>query len=127
MGVTANFFDYTVSVLLNRAGFTPHTYCTAATTTNGCMPVIATSGTPSASAHSGFTISVSGIEGQKQGLMFYGISGADALPWSVGSSSYLCVKTPTQRSLVQSSGGTANACDGVFTLDFNNYLFTCIG
>jgi hypothetical protein len=93
------------------------TYCTAGTTTNGCAPSISSSGAPSASAGSGFTIAVAGVEGQRSGIVFYGISGATAAPWATGSTSFLCVKPPTQRTAAQSSGGTNNACDGSLTLD----------
>jgi hypothetical protein len=34
----------------------------------------------------------------------------------------LCVKAPTQRTGVQNSGGTLNACNGTMTLDVFNYL-----
>jgi hypothetical protein len=33
----------------------------------------------------------------------------------------LCVKSPTQRTVVQSSGGTAGACDGQLVLDWNAF------
>jgi hypothetical protein len=33
----------------------------------------------------------------------------------------LCVKAPTQRTAVQSSGGTANFCNGTFSLNWDAY------
>ncbi len=93
-------------------------YCTAGTSTNGCVPSISATGTPSASAASGFTISVANVEGQKQGLMFYGVSGQAIAPWGSGGTSFLCVKAPTQRLGAQSSGGTASACDGSLSNDW---------
>jgi hypothetical protein len=108
-------------VLVPPCGSTT-TYCTAGTSTNGCVPSIVGSGTPSATAGSGFTISVGGAEGQKQGLLFYGVSGSQANPWSGTSTSFLCVKSPTQRTPAQNSGGTAGACDGVLALDWNLYI-----
>ena len=95
-------------------------YCTAGTTTNGCVPAMSGAGTPSASAASGFTLSAANIEGQKQGLFFYSVSGPAASPWGAGSS-FLCVKTPTQRMGSLTSGGTLNACDGSFAQDWNAY------
>jgi hypothetical protein len=88
------------------------------------VPSISGSGTPSATAGSGFTIAASSVEGQKQGVLFYGVdnSGFTPPPWSLGSSSFLCVKAPVQRTLVQSSGGTSNACDGTLSLDWNAYI-----
>ena len=88
------------------------TYCTAGTSTNGCMPSISSTGSPSLAATSGFSINVANVEGQKQGLLFYGLSGQTALPWAAGSTSFFCVKSPTQRMAAQLSGGTFGACDG---------------
>jgi hypothetical protein len=101
-------------------------YCTAGTTTSGCVPAISGTGNASASAGSGFTISISDVEGQKAGLLFYGLTGAKAAPWGAGTS-YLCVKAPTQRMPPQDSGGTAGACDGVLSEDWNLYVATHLG
>jgi hypothetical protein len=106
-----------------RAGFFSGPYCTAGTTSNGCLASIGGAGTPSVSSGSGYTLSVISVEGQQQGLIFYGInnSGFTASVWG-GGSSYLCVKAPMQRMGVLYSGGTSGACDGAFALDFNAYL-----
>jgi hypothetical protein len=99
-------------------------YCTAGTTTHGCVPAIAGNGVPSATATSGFTISVNNVEGQRAGLIFYGMSNTGWSPttWGNGSTSYLCVKAPTQRTPTQNSGGSLNACNGVFALDWNAFI-----
>lgn len=97
---------------------TTYSYCTAGTSSNGCVPAISGTGMPSASTPSGFTIAVANVEGLKQGLLFYGVSGQIATPWSAGSSSYLCVKSPTQRMPAQAAGGTAGACDGALSNDW---------
>jgi hypothetical protein len=80
-------------------------------------------GVPSASFASSFTLDVSSVEGQKQGLIFYGLdnSGFAPVPWGA-STSFLCVKAPLQRTPAQSSGGSAGACDGALALDWNAYL-----
>jgi Tol biopolymer transport system component len=106
-------------------GEPPSSYCTAGTTTNGCVSAISSTGTPSATAGSGFTIAVTAMEGQKQALLFYGTdnSGFAALPWGPGPS-WLCVKPPVQRTGVYSSGGSFNACDGALALDWNSYVAT---
>lgn len=98
-------------------------YCTAGTTSNGCVPAIGWTGTPSTTAPSGFTISVANLEGEKTGLIFYGISGPAAIPWGVGTS-YMCVAAPNQRTGTQNSGGTNGACDGTLALDWNDYVAT---
>jgi len=100
----------------------PVAYCTAGTSTHGCVPSITATGTPSASATSGFTLAVAGAEGQKAGLMFYGLSGRAAAPWSSGGSSFLCVKAPTQRMALADSGGTQGVCDGAFNADWLAFL-----
>ncbi len=100
-------------------------YCTAGTSTAGCVPVIATTGLPSASASSGFVVDINGLEGQRAGLVFYTVLGPrPPVLWAPGSSSYLCVKSPTQRTGSQNSGGTAGACNGSFTLDVLDYWST---
>ena len=93
-------------------------YCTAGTSTNGCVPSISSTGTPSSAATSGFFIDVANVEGQKQGLVFYGLSGPVAAPVTLGSPSFFCVKSPTQRLNAQNSGGTLGACDGNLSRDW---------
>ena len=98
-------------------------YCTSGVTSSGCAPTISASGAPSAAASSGFTLTVAGVEGQKDGHLFYGLSGPHAAPWG-GSSHFLCVKAPSQRTGTQNSGGTAGACDGAIALDWCAYVAT---
>ena len=97
-------------------------YCTAGTSTSGCVPVIVASGVPSLSATSGFTISVAHLEAQRAGLIFYGVSGRSASPWGPGSSSYLCVKSPTQRLPAQNSGGPSGSCEGAMSDDWLAFI-----
>jgi hypothetical protein len=103
---------------------TPATYCTAGTTTNGCNASIGATGTPTIGQTSGFSIGVSNVEGQKAGIVFYGIdnTGFTPTPWAVGSTSFLCVKAPTQRMTTQSSGGTAGQCNGALSIDWLAYI-----
>ena len=97
------------------------TYCTAGTTTNGCTALIEGNNDASAAGLIDFEIAISGVEGQKSGLIFYGVSGPLASPWGMGSS-FLCVKAPTQRTPPQSSGGLANTCTGTLVLDWDAYV-----
>jgi hypothetical protein len=55
-------------------------YCTAGTSSNGCVATMSASGTPSASASSGFVLSAHSLEGVKLGLFFYGTAGIAAVP-----------------------------------------------
>jgi hypothetical protein len=86
------------------------------------VPSISSTGSPSAGSASGFTIHVANLEGAKQGLIFYGVSGRMISPWGSGGSSFLCVKAPTQRMSLLSSGGTSNQCNGAFNVDWLAFL-----
>gem|GEM_PF-6729423 len=98
-------------------------YCTAGTTTHGCTPTISGVIIPRANASSSFTLVVTGVEGDKAGLIFYGAGGAQAVPFGSGVST-LCIASPLQRTPVMSSGGTSGMCDGVLSLDWNQFRST---
>lgn len=99
-------------------------YCTAGTSSTGCIPAIGYAGTPSIAASSGFTLSAVNVNGQKSGLFFYGLSGRNASPWGAGSVSILCVKPPVQRMSALNSGGTLGACDGSLAQDWLAFVAT---
>ena len=99
----------------------PVAYCTAKTNALGCIPVIAGSGSPSASAGSGFIVTATSVRNNKNGLLFYGVSGRNALPFQGGT---LCVATPVKRTGSTNSGGTpapANDCSGIYAIDMNQF------
>ena len=98
------------------------TYCSTSTTSNGCSPQMSAAGNPGVGASSGFLLAASGVEGQRQGLLFYGLLGPKAAAWAPGNTSTLCVRSPLQRTVVASSGGAAGTCTGALTLDFQSYL-----
>lgn len=100
-------------------------YCTAGFTSNGCTAMIHASGAPSASASSGFTITVTGAEPQKQSILFYGINNAGfvPVPWGTGTS-WLCVKPPQQRMGLLNTGGTLGSCNGMFAMDWLAFVAT---
>jgi len=102
--------------LLGAGG--PPTYCTAGTSASGCNASIAASGTPSASAGSGFELLASGVEGNKDGLFFYGKSGRQANPWGNGTS-FQCVVPPVKRGGLLSAVGAPGTCGGSFAQDLN--------
>jgi hypothetical protein len=95
----------------------PSVYCTSQTSTAGCTPSIGWTGTPSASAGSGFLITASGVQQSQFGLMIYGTNGPAANPFNGGT---LCMVAPL-RTPVQNSGGTP-PCGGSFSLDFNAFI-----
>jgi hypothetical protein len=97
----------------------PEVYCTAGPSASGCTALISTSDfMASATATSGFTVDVTGVEGQKNGLIFFGITGKTLTPWGTAGS-YMCVAPPRYRTPVQQGVGTLGACDGAMTIDFN--------
>ncbi len=100
----------------------PVAYCTGSTTTQGCAPTLSANGTPSVAASSGFTLDCANLDGQRAGLVFYGRNGRESLSWASGSTSFLCVKLPLQRTPSQSTGGTVGQCDGTISLDFLAYM-----
>jgi hypothetical protein len=96
----------------------PSVYCTAKTTSSGCSPSLSTSGAPSASAASGFTILASQVEAKNVGIFFFGTGGPASTPFQGG---FLCVQSPVTRVAPQAAGGSA-ACSGAYSLDFNAWL-----
>ena len=96
-------------------------YCTAGTSANGCQATISSTGSPSAGATSGFTIDVTGVEGNKDGLIFWGSAGRQANSWGNGTS-YQCVVPPVKRTGLQLGNGGAGTCGGTFSIDFNQWM-----
>lgn len=100
----------------------PAVYCTAKTSSQGCLPAISAVGTPSASAGSGFVVACDGVPSGMIGLLFYSRDGAAAAPFQGGT---LCLSGAITRTPGQDSGGTlppGSACDGHFALDFNAWI-----
>jgi len=96
-------------------------YCTAGTSGAGCAAALTAVGVPRASATSGFVLQANQVEGQRQGLIFYGVSGRIALAWGLNSGFY-CVKQPTQRTPPQSSGGSLGQCNGALAFDWSAFV-----
>jgi hypothetical protein len=94
------------------------TYCTAGTSASGCQAAMSAAGVPSASATSGFSLLATGVEGNKNGLFFFGTNGRQANPWGNGTS-YQCVVPPVERTPLMPGAGTVGSCDGSFALDLN--------
>jgi hypothetical protein len=102
----------------------PTPYCTPGTSTSGCTPSINANVQPNTTPTAGCVITTSGVEGQKQGLFFYGVdnAGFTPLPWAVGSTSFLCVKPPTTRlGAPANSGGTFGQCDGSYVMNWDAF------
>jgi hypothetical protein len=99
-------------------------YCTAKTNSLGCVPTIGFTGTSSASAGLGFTLSAVNVINNKPGLMIYSNQGQAATPFLGG---LLCMNPPVRRSVQLNSGGNPppNDCSGTYSIDVN--LFTVGG
>ncbi|HTF86960.1 MAG TPA: hypothetical protein VK843_01030 [Planctomycetota bacterium] len=105
----------------------PTTYCTAKINSLGCLPSISSTGTPSATAGSGFVITGSNERNQKPGLVLYTNHGPAAVPFQGG---FLCLTAPVRRSIPINSGGTplpASDCSGVYSLDMNAFAVGALG
>ena len=98
----------------------PSLYCTAKTNSQGCLPTMSNTGNASATSASAFTVRALNELNQQNGLMFYGFD-SSATPFQGG---WLCVKSPTKRTGVQNSGGSASGsdCTGSYALDFNAFI-----
>ena len=101
----------------------PTVYCTAGTTAAGCATALTSSGNPSATASSGFTVSCNNVDVNRNGLFFYGVTNATFVPtpWGIGGTSYKCIANPVQRMGPMDSGGTTG-CTGSYTQDWNAYM-----
>ncbi len=101
----------------------PQSYCTAGTSSNGCEATMHADAQPSASLSTPCVIEARTMDGQRNGLIFYGVNNAGFVPtaWAPNSSSLMCVKSPTQRTGTLCSDGTPGACDGTLRLDWNAF------
>jgi hypothetical protein len=102
-------------------------YCTAKTNSLGCVPAIGATGTPSASAGVGFTVTSSNTLNSKNGLLFYGTYDRNGAPFLGG---FMCVQAPVRRTPVRSSGGSPpgqNDCTGLYSIDMNAFAVGALG
>ncbi len=100
------------------APLVPANYCTAGTSASGCSAAMGSSGMASATFPSGFVLTATGVEGNKNGLFYYGPNGRQAAPWGNGTS-LQCITPPVKRGGLLSGVGTNGACNGSFGLDLN--------
>ena len=95
-------------------------YCSAGTSVAGCTPLISASGIPSISAGVGLVIAATGLPGQRNALVVYGLAPAQIT--YAGGSSAICTAAPRQRTTVLSTGGSQGQCDGSCSLDWLAYM-----
>ncbi len=98
-------------------GFQGAPYCANASSSSGCQPRIEALGSPRASETSGFTVRVTQMNGQRAGMLFYGLA-PTAVPWAPPlNPSTMCVEGQRQRMGVTLSSGNLNLCNGVIARD----------
>ncbi len=95
------------------------TYCTATVSSNGCVPSMGSSGSPSLSAPDLFQASALQVDGNQPGLMFFGTTGQNNAPFLGG---VLCVKSPLYRLKIANSGGSSGQCNGGFSYKLSDLL-----
>jgi hypothetical protein len=107
--------DYVTLTVLTCSAWT---YCTAKTSSSGCVPAIGATGAPSLANANAFVITTTSVEHAKTGLTFFGTSGANATPFQGG---LLCVTSPLYRLALKTSGG-ASACQGSLAYTLQEFL-----
>jgi hypothetical protein len=103
--------------LVRHLELSPAVYCTATTNSQGCLPAMSWTGTPSASGQGGFELAAANVASQRNGALIYSITGPTALPFQGGT---LCLAAPLVRTGIQNSGGQG-LCSGAFQFEFNAY------
>lgn len=96
------------------------TYCTAKTSSAGCVSQVDGTGAPAGptSGAGDYSVTATGVQGFKPGIMFFGVNGAAAIPFSGGT---LCMFPPLGRAPIQISGGSSPvSCDGTFAQNVND-------
>ncbi len=95
----------------------PQSYCVGVVNSRGCLPVIAGSGSPSASSPNPFWITGTNVISNRTGILLFGTR-PDRTPFQGGT---LCLGLPFRRGGTLNSGGnlTGPDCSGVLQRDFN--------
>jgi hypothetical protein len=104
----------------------PVSYCTAKVNSQSCSPSITFTGSPSASATSGFVVTATNMLNNKSCLLFYGTTGQAGTPFQNGT---LCVNGPVKRTPGTTSGGNPppNDCSGAPAIDMNQFAHGGLG
>lgn len=98
----------------------PVPYCVGSLTSEFCIPTMTWTGSPSATAGSGFSVNGTKFPSNRPGLLYYSTSGPAAVAFGPG---WRCVGAPIVRTQAQVSTGTAaQDCDGTLSFDFNAWI-----
>ncbi len=93
-------------------------YCTAKTSSSGCVPTIGSTGAPSLAGPSNFVLTTSNVETGQNGITFFGTSGPQFVAFQGGT---LCLKAPLFRLMVQNAGGSL-PCTGSYSYTLTDML-----
>ncbi len=94
------------------------TYCVSLISSSGCTPSISSTGAPSLANPTGFSVTGSNLEDNKNGIIFFGTTGQNSAPFFGGT---LCVAPTLYRLPVQGSGGVGT-CTGSISNTLADYL-----
>lgn len=110
--------------LLDFATAPPHVtrYCTAKTTSGGCVPTIGANGEPHATGYDSFFVFAKVIPAQKSAILFWGRQ-PTGVPFGGGT---LCVAPPSIRTPARSTGGFSG-CSGNISFHFRQSYMTLQG
>jgi hypothetical protein len=123
-------------MLTNAGSHTPgcpaRTFCTAKINSCSTFPAISSSGTASATATTGFTVSSTNARANKLGIVIYGNQGLlhPAMQFSPNQGATifgnLCISGQIFRGNNTNSGGSSG-CDGAFSIDMNAFASGNLG
>lgn len=101
---------------------TPVVYCTAKTNSQGCVPQIGWTGTPTLSGADDFFVRATNVINLKSGLLFWGRAAASQ-PFQGGTK---CVASPSVRTSLSNSGGNAGPddCSGTYSFHVSHAYMT---
>ncbi len=97
----------------------PQTYCSGKPNSLGCVPFVATTGTPSASGTASFFVEAHDVLPDQAGVLLYGFAPGH-LAFHGGT---LCIKAPLRRLSTTSAKQTGTPpCPGTLRRDFNQVV-----
>jgi len=117
------FYNYSQDEVLYQ-GFTQEGvssfYCTAKVNSQGCLPVLSTTGFASLSDGAAFDVVASELISNRNGALFLSLAGPAATPFQGGT---LCLQPPLLVATVDRTFGNPppEDCSGTLALDFNAY------
>jgi len=122
---TQTFLQGEIRGQIVLAATNPDGYCASKTNSQGCVPAIAWSGTPTVTGPDDLTFTCVQVLNQTTGIFFWGTAPKSSLFFG----GTLCVRAPTRRTPVTASGGNPppDDCSGSFSFHFSQADMTAKG